>query len=215
MIDLQLVLIGLAVGIVITMPLGPVGVIAIDRVLRHGAGAGMATGFGSALADGLFAAAAVFMVKAAGAFLADHLAVLQPLGGLVLIAFGLVLLRNHGPAALPSREGNSAAQAASAFAMTVSNPAGFLAVLALLSVAHEVLTDEVSLVRGLVVVLAVIAGAMAWWTGLVLCVARYRHHIPVAFQARAGLVCGTLVLMFGLVILMRATMPDALALIAG
>lgn len=215
MIDLQLVLLGLGVGLAVTIPFGPVNVLAVDRALAGGFSAGFATGVGAAVADGLLAAFAVFSLHAAGSFLAAHAPALHVIGGAVLVGFGLVLMRRARAFQLAASRPVAALPAGlGAFALTVANPGGLLAIVGLVSMAPH-LTQEVTLARGLVVAFSVVAGALVWWAALAALVDRFRAQIAPPMVARVGVACGAIVLCFGIAVLARSAVPEALAFIAG
>ena len=52
------------VGLAIAAPVGPIGLLVIQRTLRHGRAAGLATGLGAAAADALYGALGAFGVTA-------------------------------------------------------------------------------------------------------------------------------------------------------
>jgi len=58
--DITLFLRGLLVGLAIAIPIGPIGVLCIQRTLADGVARGMVTGFGSTTAHGIYAAIAGF-----------------------------------------------------------------------------------------------------------------------------------------------------------
>lgn len=51
---------GLAIGLAIAAPVGPIGVLCIRRTLADGRLAGLVTGLGAATADGVYGAVAAF-----------------------------------------------------------------------------------------------------------------------------------------------------------
>ena len=51
---------GIVIGLSIAAPVGPIGLLCIQRSLNHGALAGLATGMGAALADGVYGMVAAF-----------------------------------------------------------------------------------------------------------------------------------------------------------
>ena len=53
--DLQLILVGLAVGMLVAAPVGPVNVMCIQRTLERGMWGGLAAGLGAVIGDGLIA----------------------------------------------------------------------------------------------------------------------------------------------------------------
>ena len=61
--DLALPIRGLAVGLIIAAPVGPVNVLCIQRTLEKGWKSGLLSGFGAALADTLYGAIAGFGIS--------------------------------------------------------------------------------------------------------------------------------------------------------
>ena len=55
---IQLVLAGVAIGVLMAAPIGPVNVLVIQRAVARGFWGGLAAGIGAVLADGLLAAIA-------------------------------------------------------------------------------------------------------------------------------------------------------------
>src|SRR5580692_4858209 len=80
---------GMIVGIVIALPVGPVGVLCVRRCLFEGARFGLAAGFGAATADAGFATIAGFGLT----YLRDWLLHYQDwfglAGGIFLLIFGV------------------------------------------------------------------------------------------------------------------------------
>ena len=52
----------LLIGLSIVAPVGPIGLLVIQRTLQHGSGIGLATGLGAAMADALYGAIGAFGV---------------------------------------------------------------------------------------------------------------------------------------------------------
>ncbi len=83
---------GVAVGLAIGAPFGPVGVLAIQRSLTKGMFYGLASGMGAALADAIFGAIAAFGIGFAADFLKREEFWFQLGGAVVLLVFGAHLL---------------------------------------------------------------------------------------------------------------------------
>ena len=55
---------GLAIGVAVAAPVGPIGLLCINRTLTAGFAAGLATGLGAATADAAYGAVAAFGLAA-------------------------------------------------------------------------------------------------------------------------------------------------------
>ena len=160
--DLSLLPRGLAIGLAIAAPVGPIGVLCIRRSLTDGRSVGLATGLGAATADALYAALAAFGLTALGQAMSDHATWVRLVGGLALCYLGIKTLR-----AAPAVLGDGAvgrAQLAGAYATTVgltlANPAtilSFAAIFAGLGAAQGGGGAAALLVLG------VFPGSALWW----------------------------------------------------
>src|SRR5271154_2156942 len=86
---LLMLLKGVAVGLAIAAPVGPVAVLCIRRTLLQGHPAGFASGFGAVTADVIFGAIATFGVAALSDVLLEHEVALRVIGGVFLIGLGI------------------------------------------------------------------------------------------------------------------------------
>lgn len=125
---------GIAVGFVLCAPLGPVGVLCLERTVSAGRLAGFFSILGAAVVDGFYGLVAGFGMNAIGTFLNEGRFWFQLFGGVVLVAVG-VRLYISSPASRPSRTpGRSLLDAFLATAaLMLSNPLPILVISAALS----------------------------------------------------------------------------------
>jgi threonine/homoserine/homoserine lactone efflux protein len=158
---------GVVVGIIIAVPVGPVGVLCVRRTIFQGKLAGFVSGLGAATADAIFGFVAAFGLS----FVSDWLIGYQQW---LRIAGGCYLLYVGGSALLvkPETRSNSEPDAetilrdfASTFALTLTNPITILAFLGIFSVLG--LSGEgATLGRAAILVLGVWGGSLLWWMAL-------------------------------------------------
>jgi len=80
---------GVAMGLAIAVPVGPIGVLCIRRTLAQGRWVGLVTGLGAATADALYGVIAAFGLSAISELLVQNTRYLRFFGGLFLIYLGL------------------------------------------------------------------------------------------------------------------------------
>ena len=188
---------GVAIGMMVAAPVGPVNVLCARRALEHGWRAGMASGLGAAAADTLFAAAAALALAQATGLVAAHRTVLVLAGGLFLLAYGWRTLRATPPAPGAGRDAAGlAADFASAFALTLANPItvfSFAGSFVALSIPMDPRIDasDALLVGG------VFLGSTCWWTLLVAAASRLRQRFTRSGLAIANRVAGIVIVAFG------------------
>jgi len=183
--ELTLFLQASVVGVSIAAPVGPIGLLTIQRTLTHGVGVGLATGLGAALADACYGAVGALGVG----WLIERLAAARlPLawaGAALLLVLAWRTWRASWVEA-PAHAATSRAPAGvwwrslgSSFALTLANPATILSFVAVFGVLGASAPGPVSpwtMVGG------VFAGSAAWW--LLLCggVGWGRRHLTPALR---------------------------------
>jgi threonine/homoserine/homoserine lactone efflux protein len=80
-------------GLSIAAPVGPIGLLCIQRTLRSGMSAGFVSGLGAATADACYGAVAAYGLAAASQFLLEYRRLLAFGGGAFLLYLGLDILR--------------------------------------------------------------------------------------------------------------------------
>lgn len=93
--DISLLLRGLVVGLAIAAPIGPIGVLCIQRTLAQGVVPGIVTGFGSSTAHGLYAAIAGFGFALIGDAHSSGQVALRLIGGGYLAYLALRIARTE------------------------------------------------------------------------------------------------------------------------
>ena len=193
---------GLLIGLSVAAPVGPIGVLCINRTLSDGARIGFITGLGAAVADGVYGAIAAFGIASVSLFLLDHQDLIRALGGLGLIAIGLQMgLRKptERSAATGGVRGLFSAFV-SCFLLTLANPAtilSFLAIFAALGLADR----PGDLTAALIMVLGVFLGSALWWLGLSGAVGMMRHKVGEGVRVWINRISGIVLGAFGLLAL--------------
>ena len=175
---------GLVIGLVVAVPVGPIGMLCIMRTLRFGWGAGLATGLGAATADATYAAIAAFGLATLTSALVSLQTPLTIAGSLALAIIGIRTIRAPVVAAPAADEALShAAQQKErpswrslypgTIALTLANPATILTFIGIFAGITSGTAYAPLATAGLVS--AVFAGSALWWlvlSGLVSAVRR-------------------------------------------
>ncbi len=205
---LLLFLEGIAVGLAIAAPVGPIGALCVSRTLRHGVWVGLASGLGAACADAVYGAIAGFGVSSVAAFLVDFQDVLRLLGGTFLLVLGVRILA-RGPASEASKgawgEARLPGAFASCFLLTLTNPTtilAFVAIFAGLGLVEE--TRDVTAAASLV--FGVFLGSAAWWLALGGFVGMLRGRMTPRIMVWVNRVSGAVITGFGIGVLLAAVL---------
>lgn len=188
---------GLAIGAIIAMPFGAVGMLCLGRAITQGLRVGLLSGMGAAAADAFYGAVAAFGLTFISNFLAEHAKILQIGGGLFLIGMGLRLaLSQAAPKPLDAPKRHYAGAFVSIFLLALTNPmtmVGFLAIFAGFGLGQV----ETHTAEAVSVVVGVFCGSMVWWVAIAFGgkLLRYRLLAHMRTIKRAS---GWLIAAFGL-----------------
>ena len=196
--DLDLPLRGLAAGFIIAAPVGPVNVLCIQRTLEKGWKPGIVSGLGAAFADSLYGGIAGFSISIIIQFLIQEQFWFRLIGGILLMAIGVVYYFKPPPSIAAAQNRASAnSDFASAFLLTIANPTtvlSFLTVLATLGLGRLRPLWETSLL-----IAGIFGGSMTWWLILTGGTNLLRGKITDRTVASMNRVAGIAIGAFGLV----------------
>jgi threonine/homoserine/homoserine lactone efflux protein len=198
--------VGLIVGMLIAAPVGPVNVLCIQRAIERGFWGGIAAGIGSVMGDGLIALCAGLGVGTISGVVQTHRAIIQLIGGLALIAFGLRLyfsaprLKMTPDDAAKARLKDFAWDIPQTFFLTITNPGAVLGLFAVFG-GISTFVEVHSTIDVLLLVAAIVCGSMLWWITLSNIIGRYRHHIDLRVLTVVNRVAGLLLAIFGAVLI--------------
>jgi threonine/homoserine/homoserine lactone efflux protein len=176
------------VGLLIAAPVGPIGLLTIQRTLDRGMATGLATGLGAALADAAYGAVGAWGVTRIIELLTQARTPLALAGGALLLwmAWRTATQPLASRAASVPTGTDLARCFAGTFVLTLSNPATILSFLAVFA---SMAGSTASTLQPL---------PMVWWLGLSWGVSRLRHRLDSVWRQRINLLSGCLLAAFAL-----------------
>ncbi|WP_172183868.1 LysE family translocator [Palleniella intestinalis] len=205
-IDLmELALKGILIGIIASAPMGPVGVLTIQRTMNKGRWYGMVTGLGAAVSDLIYA-----LITGLGmSFVMDLITSpqnkfwLQLLGSLMLLAFGVWCFRADPTKKIHrsgKQKGTLVQNGITGFLVTFSNPLIILLFMACFAqFAFVVPNRPVEMTFGY---MCVFVGALLWWYGLTWLIDMVREKFSDNSIQLINRIIGSVVIIFSLVMLL-------------
>ncbi|MDX2288977.1 MAG: LysE family transporter [Hyphomicrobiaceae bacterium] len=208
--------VGIAIGILVAAPVGPVNILCIQRSISRGMWGGIAAGLGAVLGDGLIALAAAMGVSAISGLVAHYRAVIQMIGGLVLVAFGARLYVTAPR--LQSQDNEINGREASiatygldvlrAFLFTITNPGAVLGLFAIFG-GISTFVEVRGPVEALLMVAAVMVGSLLWWVALASFVGRFRSRITEPRLALINHAAGLMLVAMGAILVGEIALKQA------
>ncbi len=167
---------GIIVGFSASVPLGPIGVLCIQRTLNRGRLAGFVSGLGAAMSDTIYAIVAGFSLSLVLDVIEAQMFWLQLAGAIILIVMGVKIFLTN-PAIQLRRQKNKNTSLiqdfVSTFIITITNPLAIFLFIA----AFSVVGGEKQFDMQLMLVSGVFIGAASWWLTLTSLVGLFRKKI--------------------------------------
>ncbi len=182
-------------GVIITAPLGPIGMLCINRTLERGFLAGFSCGLGTAVGDASYAFVAVTGIAAFSETMSRATLPLAIAGGFLLLWLGYRGLKADTIEAAEISGGGLLKTIIATFLLTISNPATILSFGALF--AGFGLLDETSRFSSFVIVSGVLLGSLAWWFCLSGAVNFARNRLSESVAAKVSRGSSYLLIGFG------------------
>jgi threonine/homoserine/homoserine lactone efflux protein len=161
--EVQLLLGGFIVGLMIAVPVGPVNILCSHRTIASGWKSGVISGLGAAAADMLYGGVAGFSITLVVQFLVREQFWIRLFGGILLVVIGAsYFFKRPGPLNAQRHDRGSAySDVRSTFLLTLTNPTTVLSFLALLAALG--LGDPRHWWLTVFLVVGIFCGSMAWW----------------------------------------------------
>lgn len=173
---------GLAIGVLISAPMGPIGMLVIQRTLSKGRLPALFTGIGAAFSDLIYCLLTGFCLSFITGFIDAHQLVIQLIGGAVLAAFGVYLFKKNPTRALKAAQVNAASNywsdVVTGFLLTFSNPLILFFIIGLFARFNFIL-PEYSIGHYIAAYLCTLGGAFLWWWLITFLVNKLRRRINV------------------------------------
>ena len=196
---------GLLIGIISSAPMGPVGILCIQRTLNKGRWYGFVTGIGAAISDTIYA----LIVGLGMSFIMKPLQnptyqlILQISGSVLLLLFGIYCFKSNPMKKMhqsSNTKGSIFHNGLTAFLITISNP--LIIFLFMATFAQFALVQPDRPFEMIVGFACIPAGALLWWYGLTWLVDKIRGKFDVNGVLIINKVIGSVVILFSIIVLL-------------
>jgi threonine/homoserine/homoserine lactone efflux protein len=192
---------GIAIGIIISAPMGPVGILCLQRTLERGRRVGFLTGVGAALSDLFYCLLTGFGLSFIEGFIKSNQDAIQIIGSVVLVGFGVYIFQSN-----PSRNLKKPDDARtsgkknilSGFLFTFSNPLIIFLIIGLFA-RFNFLLPEIHYYHYVIGFLMIIVGALSWWWVITFFVDKVRTHFNLRSMWLINKITGSIIMIFGIV----------------
>lgn len=202
---LEYIIKGIIVGVAVTAPVGPLGILCIQRTINRGLFSGLVTGIAAAFADIMYAIVAGFGVSVIADFLEAHQLIIRIIGGIIVTFLGVRIYMSN-PAKQFRRQKiqkrTYISDFISGFLITITNP---IVIVVFGAVFVSLGLDKVDSGKNVIItIIGVFTGAIGWWISLTVLVNIYRSKINLRKLWWINKITGVFVAVFGLGIIVSA-----------
>jgi threonine/homoserine/homoserine lactone efflux protein len=203
MSGLRLFLEGLVIGFAIAAPVGPIGLLCIQRTLAHGRLMGLASGLGAATADMVYGCVAAFGLAFVTDALLPRQVWLRFVGAGFLVYLGLrTIVMKPADVAAPLTTRGLAGAYLSTFVLTLANPLTILSFAGIFTALG--LSDAAASYRAsAALVVGVFVGSALWWLALSGGVSLVRGRFDQRTLQWVNRVSGVAILAFAVLVVAR------------
>jgi threonine/homoserine/homoserine lactone efflux protein len=191
---------GLILGLFASIPLGPIGVICIQRTLGKGRLSGFMSGLGAASADTVLAIVAGLGLSFVIDFITIHNIIFKVVGGIIVIIIGLRIFYKNPIQQVRERKMKKSSlhtDFLSVFVLTLTNPLAVLYMIGLFAGLNP-LGDKINAFSYITVFIGIFIAASFWWFLLSTFVSIYRKKFRLKSLWWLNKITGVLIVAFGI-----------------
>ena len=203
---------GIIIGVVVSAPLGPVGVLCIQRTLNKGRWYGFITGIGATNSDIFYALLTGYGMSFVFDYVNKNIFYLQLFGSIMLMNFGIYTFRSNPVQSIrptSAKKGTYLHNLITAFFVTLSNPLIIFLFIGLFA-RFAFISEGILLFEAFIGYVAIAVGALAWWFGITYFVNKVRKRFDVRGIWILNRVIGSIVTIVSLVGLIFTLMGESL-----
>lgn len=196
---LELAIKGIIIGLCISVPLGPIGMLCVQRTLTRGRAHGIVTGLGATTSDLVYTFVTLFFLRFVIGFIEAHQVVFQFTGAIVVVLFGAFIIKSRPTSQTQLRvvsKGSLVSDYFTAFGLTFSNPL-ILFVLMALFARFDFIAERSPALHYLVGIGCILVGATAWWLLLTYIVSHFKDKLGLRGLRLINLVTGSVIVVIG------------------
>jgi threonine/homoserine/homoserine lactone efflux protein len=172
---------GFLIGIAVSVPLGPLGMLCIKRTVNKNWKSGFLSGLGIAASDVMYAIVAGFSLNIIIEFIATYEIYFKILGASMVVMLGLYIFMSNPAKDIQKfqRKGTSYLQDfLTAFLLTVTNPLSVFVFIAIFT-SYSLVLQLSKIFEALLIIGGIFVGGASWWFLLTGMAHLFRHKLTI------------------------------------
>ncbi len=192
---------GLIVGLGASIPLGPLGVLCVQKTLSKGRNAGFITGLGASASDTCYAAISVLGLAFMQTLIHQNRMWVMFIGGIIIIFIGIRIYLTNPIKQIRQKHTNKKhiEDFIEAFLMTITNPGAILLILGLLAAVGINIGDDVGGRTVFAILWGIFLGSALWWFVLSTTINIFRKKFRLKQLIMINRISGIVIAILGLI----------------
>ena len=191
----------LSIGIILSAPMGPIGILTVQRTLNKGRVSVWFTGLGAAASDLFYCLLTGLGISFVTDYIEDNVTMLQILGSVILIVYAAYMIF-HNPGDDRVKDTNdkddNTRDAITGFFFTLSNPLILFLIIPLFARFGFPNPEEHKWYHIILGYILITGGALLWWTVITYAVDKVRSRFTKGSMWTINRIMGTLLLLISL-----------------
>ncbi len=201
---------GFMIGVAVSVPLGPLGMLCIKRTVNKNWKSGFLSGLGIAASDALYAIVAGFSLTIIIKFITHYEIYFKILGASMVVFLGLYIFLSNPAKEIQKfkQKGTSYVQDfLTAFLLTFSNPLAVFIFIAIFT-SYSLVFQLSQLFEALLVIGGIFAGGAFWWFILTGLAYLFKHKLTINTLWWANKIIGLSVILIAIVLFIFLTINE-------
>ncbi len=198
---------GYIVGLLASIPLGPIGVLCVQRTITKKFLGGYVSALGAATADTVYAAIALFAVSLIMPYVDTYQFQITLVGGAIILGLGLkIFFSKVNPKSIKHNRQSKLSLAKdffSVFFLVISNPA-YISIFLVLFTSFKIDGDAMSGYQHIATISGVLLGAATWWFALTFSISLLRKRFRARHLIIINRVAGVAISLLGVAAVFKA-----------
>lgn len=204
-IEVMFVLKGIIIGMIVSFPVGPLGLLSVQRTVKRGRKIGFLSGVGAALSDLIYSSIAVLGMGYINHFIKRNISVINWVVGILFLSVGtnifIKAIKNKNKK-IKSQQNEEIKEeiihpAVSNFLMGLSNPMTFLVFVAIFTRMH-IHINQKHIIKNLIFVSSIFAGSCILWLFVTGFIKNSEESYKIEDFRWVDRVIGTVIILFGI-----------------
>ncbi|MBO4803973.1 MAG: LysE family transporter [Muribaculaceae bacterium] len=194
----------MSIGVILSAPMGPIGILCVQRTLNNGRHSGFFTGVGAAASDLFYCLLVGLGISLVIDFIEDHVNILQIVGSVILIVYALYMIFHNPVSQIKEnidQRGDHWRDMVTGFLFTLSNPLIMFLIIPLFA-RFSFPLPEYKFYHIILGYAAIVLGALVWWAVITFFVDKVRSHFNIRSMWLINRIIGIIIILlscYGLV----------------